>query len=146
MEHIRTINDGDEFAKTTRVDVERQIVDVTRTTKHNGAHVACEWALDFAGCTPEQVLELATRSVVIMQQIGVRAAKVLTVADVSGTVDVADLLKPTTRTKKAPDVIIADNVKKLTQEQRERDHVARLTISRELWHEREAIVSVYLGR
>jgi integrase len=36
--------------------------------------------------------------------------------------------------------------KELTQEQRERDHVARLTISRELGHEREAIVSVYLGR
>jgi hypothetical protein len=36
--------------------------------------------------------------------------------------------------------------KELTKEQRKRDHVARLTISRELGHEREAIVSVYLGK
>jgi integrase len=34
----------------------------------------------------------------------------------------------------------------LTQEQRERDHEARLTISRELGHEREAVVGSYLGK
>jgi integrase len=34
----------------------------------------------------------------------------------------------------------------LTSEQRERDHEARLTISRELGHEREAVVAAYLGR
>ena len=36
--------------------------------------------------------------------------------------------------------------KDLTPEQRELDHEARLTISRELGHEREAIVSAYIGR
>ncbi len=34
----------------------------------------------------------------------------------------------------------------LTQEQRERDHEARLTISRELGHEREQVTASYLGR
>jgi len=36
--------------------------------------------------------------------------------------------------------------KELTPEQRERDQVARLTISAELGHEREQITAVYLGR
>ncbi len=36
--------------------------------------------------------------------------------------------------------------KQLTDEQRERDQFARLTVSRELGHEREAITVVYLGR
>ena len=35
--------------------------------------------------------------------------------------------------------------KSLTREQRDQDHHARLTISRELGHERKEIVSVYLG-
>ena len=34
----------------------------------------------------------------------------------------------------------------LTREQRDKDHQARLIISRELGHEREQITSVYLGR
>ena len=36
--------------------------------------------------------------------------------------------------------------RKLTPEQRERDREARLTISRELGHEREAVVGAYLGK
>jgi len=36
--------------------------------------------------------------------------------------------------------------KELTAEQRERDREARLTISRELGHEREAVVGAYIGR
>ena len=36
--------------------------------------------------------------------------------------------------------------KDLTQEQRELDREARLTISRELGHEREAVVAAYPGR
>jgi len=36
--------------------------------------------------------------------------------------------------------------KSLTQEQREQDREVRLIISRELGHEREAVVGVYLGR
>lgn len=36
--------------------------------------------------------------------------------------------------------------KALTPEQRERDRAARLTISRELGHEREAVTAAYLGR
>ena len=36
--------------------------------------------------------------------------------------------------------------KVLTPEQREIDRQARLTISRELGHEREAVTAVYLGR
>ena len=36
--------------------------------------------------------------------------------------------------------------RELTQEQRKRDHVARLTISRELGHEREQVTAAYLGR
>jgi integrase len=36
--------------------------------------------------------------------------------------------------------------KDLTQDERKRDHEARLTISRELGHEREAVTTAYLGR
>jgi site-specific recombinase XerD len=36
--------------------------------------------------------------------------------------------------------------RELTQEQRKRDHVARLTISLELGHEREQVTAAYLGR
>ena len=36
--------------------------------------------------------------------------------------------------------------KQLTAEQRERDQEARITISRELGHEREAVTASYLGR
>jgi len=36
--------------------------------------------------------------------------------------------------------------KALTAEQRERDREARLTISRELGHEREQVTTAYLGR
>jgi hypothetical protein len=36
--------------------------------------------------------------------------------------------------------------KELTLEQREQDHEARLTISRELGHEREQVTAAYLGR
>jgi len=36
--------------------------------------------------------------------------------------------------------------RELTPEQRERDHEARLTISRELGHERAAVVGAYLGK
>ncbi len=36
--------------------------------------------------------------------------------------------------------------KQLTAEQRKRDHEARLTISKELGHEREQVTAVYLGR
>ena len=36
--------------------------------------------------------------------------------------------------------------KTLNREQRDQDHHARLTISRELGHERRQVVSVYLGR
>jgi len=36
--------------------------------------------------------------------------------------------------------------KDLNPEQRERDHEARLSISRELGHEREAVTAAYLGR
>ncbi len=36
--------------------------------------------------------------------------------------------------------------KSLTPEQREIDHEARLTISRELGHEREQVTAAYLGR
>jgi integrase len=35
--------------------------------------------------------------------------------------------------------------KSLTREQRDQDHHARLTVSRELGHERKEVVSVYLG-
>ncbi|MEW8411416.1 MAG: integrase domain-containing protein, partial [Candidatus Thiodiazotropha sp.] len=38
------------------------------------------------------------------------------------------------------------NSKALTPEQKEIDHQARLTISRELGHDREAVVSAYVGR
>ena len=37
-------------------------------------------------------------------------------------------------------------VRDLTPQQRERDRETRLTISRELRHEREAMVGAYLGR
>ena len=36
--------------------------------------------------------------------------------------------------------------RELTPEQRERDREIRLTISRELGHEREAVVGIYLGK
>ncbi|KAA3626967.1 MAG: integrase [Proteobacteria bacterium] len=36
--------------------------------------------------------------------------------------------------------------KDLTQDQRETDRQARLTISRELGHDREAVTTAYLGR
>lgn len=36
--------------------------------------------------------------------------------------------------------------RELTPEQRERDREARLTISRELGHEREQVTAAYLGR
>ena len=38
------------------------------------------------------------------------------------------------------------NAKTLTAEQREADRQARLTISRELGHEREQITAAYLGK
>jgi len=54
--------------RETSINVPKKAVTVTRSTKRGNSAHRCKWELDFSKVTPEQMYELATRSVVIDYQ------------------------------------------------------------------------------
>jgi hypothetical protein len=115
------------MSKSTQIDVGKKVVVATRSVKENKKATTAEevrWALDFSKCTETQILELASRPVVIGQQDIWRKSspkaregmKVL-------TIDVAETLsgrKPRkSKAEKAMDQVKAAKQAGLTDEQRQ---------------------------
>ena len=115
---INYITSEVEFKKSTHI--EGNLVHVKCTTKHPSGVIGCDWTLDFDECTDDEIMALATRSVVIDLQIGLRKCDRADLEAMQGKeVDVHEYVNRTrTRTVKKVTVdTLAADAAKLTPEQ-----------------------------
>lgn len=101
---MSTVLKGDSVERKTEVDVEAHTVRTVRTVKLNEfasvSHL-CDWTFDFSGCEYKDILELATRILVIERQQKVRKpGKGMKSEDfMSGTINVAEKEKRQVKSK-----------------------------------------------
>ena len=110
-----------------RADVIKgDVITKTVSTLHKASKVnyACDWTLDFSGCTKDQMIELASRPIVINIQRGFRETKDLESYD-GKYVDVAEMLAAE-RTKTSPKDKIAKELAKLGDETAQAEFLAAL--------------------
>lgn len=114
---MESINKSD-AVKGVTVNAEDHMVNRKLTTSRGDLTYQNDWTLDFSSCTPEQVLELASRSVTITLQGRFRRG---TLEDAAGmqdmVVDVAEELKRESKATPTPERL-AKSATKLTSEQR----------------------------
>jgi len=101
--------------RETSINVSKKSVTVTRSTKRGNLAHRCKWELDFSKVTPEQMYELATRSVVIDYQ---RTFRELSDVDAKkmevGKLDVSELFIAKERKSLTPQEQIKRAAGKLT--------------------------------
>ena len=117
---INYITSDVEFKKSTLIDGE--LVTVNCTTRHASGTIGNTWAIDFSNATHDEILALATQSVVIKQQIAVRKCDRTDLESFqSMEIDVHEMVnRIVVRVKKpaTPDSLATD-AKKMTDEQRQ---------------------------
>ena len=75
---MRTLAKGENASLARSINADTQTVTTTHTVKENkdtDVRTELTWSFDFSKCTPEQILELAERSIRIRKQADWRADK-----------------------------------------------------------------------
>lgn len=81
---IKYVLTGETINRTTKVDVENNTVTKHHVTEHKTGKIECNWTFDFINVTPAELLELASRDIVIKHR---PKFKVLKLSDVPGWIN-----------------------------------------------------------
>ena len=117
---METVKQGETVHRITTVDASVQTVTKYHVTTHkSGGNYAVRWTFDYSGCTPEQILELASRDSVIKAR---PEFKKVALADIDTwqdrTFDVAAMLERQ-RTTQTPFQKVSGNVPLLSKADRD---------------------------
>ena len=117
---MKNVIQGETVHRITTVDIDLQLVTKYHVTRHsNGIRYAGRWTFDYSGCTPEQILELASRDSVIAARPKFKKVPVSEIeAWTDKTFDVAAMLS-SARTKQTPFQKVSGNVPLLSKADRD---------------------------